>query len=58
VTGDVDVYDVPGGVGTVIGMLRAGTQVPLIQCRPDQWCQIHNEATGGPAWTWGEFLQH
>lgn len=58
VTGDVDVYDVPDGVGTVIGMLRAGTQVPLVLCRADQWCQIQNEASGGPAWVWGEFLQH
>lgn len=54
VTGDVDVYDVPDGVGTVIGMLRAGTQVPVILCRADTWCQIQQPQ--GAAWVWGEFL--
>jgi hypothetical protein len=51
VNGDVDVYDVPGGVGTVIGMLRQGSQVPLGVCRDDRWCQVT-----GVGWVWGDFL--
>lgn len=56
VTGDVDVYDIPDGVGQVIGMLRQGQQVPLVLCRPDQWCKIRGNGPGGMAWVWGEFL--
>ncbi|MBJ3786250.1 SH3 domain-containing protein [Devosia sediminis] len=50
VTGDVDLYDAPGGSGSVIGMLNAGSSVPLMQCRGDNWCQVQ----GG--WVWGDFL--
>jgi hypothetical protein len=58
VTGDVDVYDVPGGVGTVIGMLDGGEgqRVQLGSgCRDDSWCNIAWE--GGTAWVWGDFLK-
>lgn len=52
VTGDVDVYDIPGGKGTVIGMLRKGRQVQLTgPCRSDNWCQV-----SGQGWVWGDFL--
>lgn len=50
VTGDVDVYDVPGGVGTVVGMLSAGQQVTK-NCRSDNWCEVP-----GQGWVWGDFL--
>ena len=32
---DVDLYDIPGGVGRVIGVLRQGQTFPLIGCRAD-----------------------
>jgi uncharacterized protein YkwD len=47
---DVDLYDVPGGVGRVIGILRRGQQFRLIQCRPDDWCQLSD------GWVWGSFI--
>lgn len=53
VTGDVDVYDAPGGAGKVIGMLRKGMQVPFGSCRQDRWCQVT-----GVGWVWGDFLAH
>lgn len=51
VTADVDLYDVPGGVGRVIGIVRGGENVPLAGCREDQWCEI-----AARGWVWGEFL--
>ena len=61
VTGDVDVYDVPGGVGTVIGMLEGGEgqRVQLGSgCKEDRWCNVVWPAgPGGTAWVWGDFLE-
>jgi hypothetical protein len=61
VTGDVDVYDVPGGVGNVIGMLEGGEgqQVKLGSgCKGDNWCNVVWQAgPGGTAWVWGDFLK-
>ncbi len=61
VTADVDVYDVPGGVGTVIGMLEGGDgqQVQLGSgCKDDNWCNIvWSAGPGGKAWVWGDFLK-
>jgi hypothetical protein len=61
VTGDVEVYDVPGGVGTVIGTLEggAGQRVNLGSgCRDDNWCNVAFPAgPGGTAWVWGDFLK-
>lgn len=61
VTGDVDVYDVPGGVGKVIGMLEGGEgqKVPLGSgCKGDNWCNIvWSGGPGGKAWVWGDFLK-
>jgi hypothetical protein len=51
VTGDVDVYDVPGGGGNVIGMLRKGELVPFEGCQEDHWCKVT-----GKGWVWGDFL--
>jgi hypothetical protein len=49
VTGDVDVYDAPGGDGNVIGILRQGQQVQLQgACNKDDWCQVV-----GQGWVWG-----
>ncbi len=47
---DVDLYDIPGGVGRVIGILRSGQEYPLIQCRTDDWCQLSE------GWVWGAFV--
>ena len=61
VTGDVDVYDVPGGVGKVIGMLEGGEgqKVQLGSgCKGDNWCNIvWSGGPGGKAWVWGDFLK-
>ncbi len=59
VTGDVDVYDTPGGAGSVIGMLRGGDHVNLGSgCRDDNWCNIaFPGGPGGTAWVWGDFLK-
>jgi hypothetical protein len=50
VNGDVDVYDVPDGVGTVIGMLAKGATVQLVEPCRDGWCHVQN------GWVWGDFL--
>lgn len=52
---DVDVYDVPGGVGNVIGILRVNSRVELVgDCRPQDWCQVKSPAVpGGQGWVWG-----
>jgi hypothetical protein len=47
---DVDLYDVPGGVGRVIGVLRQKQTFPLVRCRDDDWCQLSN------GWVWGSFI--
>ena len=53
VTGDVDIYDVPGGVGNVIGMLDGGEgQQVQANCRDDNWCEV-----SGQGWVWGDFIQ-
>ncbi|OBA89583.1 hypothetical protein A5662_23860 [Mycobacteriaceae bacterium 1482268.1] len=59
VTGDVDVYNSPGGTGAVIGMLRGGDHVNLGSgCRADNWCNVAFPAgPAGTAWVWGDFLK-
>jgi hypothetical protein len=61
VTGDVEVYDVPGGVGTVIGTLAGGDgqRVQLGSgCKDDHWCNVVWPAgPGGTGWVWGDFLK-
>jgi hypothetical protein len=53
VNGDVDLYDVPGGDGNVIGILRDGEVVSLPRpCPPAEWCEVT-----GKGWVWGDFLQ-
>jgi hypothetical protein len=62
VNGDVDVYDVPGGAGNIIGTLDgpddgAGDRVPLFQCKTDNWCEVGFAAgPKGRGWVWGDFL--
>jgi hypothetical protein len=62
VTADVDVYDQPNGdTGTVLGILRQGTQVNLVKgggCPANEWCQVTgtNVPTGN-GWAWGEFFK-
>jgi uncharacterized protein YraI len=59
VTSDVDVYDVPGGNGNKIGVLRSGRQVPLVgSCKPNDWCDVViPELPGGSGWVWDQFLK-
>jgi hypothetical protein len=53
VTSDVDLYDVPGGGGNIIGQLRKGQVVTLdttknSTCPPQDWCVFSNPK--GAAW--------
>jgi hypothetical protein len=52
---DVDVYDVPGGNGNVIGILRVNNQVQLVgTCKPQDWCEVQGAAVPtGKGWVWG-----
>lgn len=50
VNDDVDLYDAPGGSGTIIGMLEEGSTHSLLQCKSDNWCQLDS------GWVWGDFL--
>jgi hypothetical protein len=61
VTGDVDMYDAPGGVGNKYpGFLDdngGNATVQLITCQDDDWCNV--VAPGiGPVWVWGGFIEH
>jgi len=55
VTSDVDVYDVPGGNGNKIGILRSGRKVNLVgSCKPQDWCQVAGaDVPSGKGWVWG-----
>jgi hypothetical protein len=60
VTGDVDMYDKPGGDGTKYpGWLEGGEgqTVQLITCQPDNWCNVV-APDGRSVWVWGEFIKH
>jgi hypothetical protein len=70
VTGDVDVYDVPGGNGTKIGILRSGNKYKLATdnglpaangqtCKKPDWCHlVIPEVKGSNGWVWDDpFLQ-
>lgn len=51
---DVDVYDVPGGDGNIIGMLRAGQTVQTRgTCSKDDRCEVP-----GTGWVWGGLLKY
>jgi hypothetical protein len=58
-TGDVDIYDKPGGVGNKLpGFAEGGPdspQVNLIECQKDNWCQIV-VPDGRSVWVWGDFV--
>lgn len=63
VNADVDVYDVPGGNGNVIGTLdfdETGQflrSVNLYSCKADNWCEIvYTTGTNRRGWVWGDFL--
>jgi hypothetical protein len=52
---EVDVYDVPDGVGKVVGTVAKdkGVQVNA-DCQPDTWCLIRGVAVPtGQGWIWG-----
>lgn len=44
---DVDVYDVPGGVGKVTGMLEKDLVVTLVEPCEDNWCHVEGEGVPG-----------
>lgn len=44
---DVDVYDVPGGTGKVIGMLKKDLKVALAEPCVDNWCHVEGEGVPG-----------
>jgi hypothetical protein len=53
----VDIYDVPDGVGNIIGVLHPGRRVDLVEPCRDGWCHVVlPEMPGGTGWVWGEFL--
>ena len=52
---DVNVYDVPGGNGNIIGILQKdkGVQVNA-DCKPQDWCLVRGVAVPtGQGWIWG-----
>lgn len=58
VTGDVDMYDAPGGVGNKLpGFLAGGQRVELITCKDDNWCNVI-APDGKGVWVWGDFIEH
>jgi hypothetical protein len=59
VTGDVDIYDAPGGNGNKVGVLRSGRQVKLVGTfKPNDWCNVVlPELPAGSGWVWGTFLK-
>ena len=58
VTDAVDIYDIPDGVGNIIGVLHPGRQVSLVEKCRDGWCHVVlPEMPGGAGWVWGEFLK-
>jgi hypothetical protein len=50
-----DLYDVPGGNGTIIGMLRQGQVVKVVKaCPSGDWCDL----TDPKGSAWGSFLKN
>jgi hypothetical protein len=57
ITADVDVYDVPGGAGKVVGMARSGTKVKVEVRNDDNWVKVSGSGVpGGSGWIWGDFV--
>lgn len=57
VTADVDLYDVPGGSGRIIGQLRQGRTVQLLERKADNWCHVTGpNVPGGDGWAWGDYI--
>ena len=54
VINDVDLYDVPGGNGNKIGMLRKGQVVPFGGCKITSDQFNHSCEINGLAWVWGQ----
>jgi hypothetical protein len=44
---DVDVYDAPGGTGTVIGMLKRRQEVVVWDPCVENWCHVEGEGVPG-----------
>ncbi len=60
VLADVDLYDVPGGGGKIIDVLRKGSRVfPVKPCPAADWCELTTSPPGqSVGWVWGEFLRN
>jgi hypothetical protein len=63
ITGDVDLYDKPGGHGKKIGILRKGDAVTLngpcpIQSQGDTngWCLVNDTTQNKSGAVWGDFV--
>jgi hypothetical protein len=63
VTGDVDLYDKPGGNGKKIGMLKKGDAVTLKGPCPMQtndgnkgWCEVTDTTQNRTGAVWGDFI--
>ncbi|AQA04685.1 hypothetical protein BVC93_22230 [Mycobacterium sp. MS1601] len=57
VSGDVDVYAQPGGVGQPVGILRGGQSVEVLERRGDNWVRVSGAGVpGGSGWVWGDFI--
>lgn len=59
VTGDVDVYGVPGDDSTIVGILRGGRQVEILRGhKPNDWNFVIGDAVPSQSgWVWGSFLR-
>lgn len=65
ITGPVDLYDVPGGNGRVIGQLQTGDAVTENGPCPIQsadatngWCVVTDTTQGVSGAVWGDFVSH
>jgi hypothetical protein len=58
ISGDVDLYAKPGGVGSPPGPVHKGTLVEVIERRPDKWVFVSFFIFTHPVWgwDWGDFV--
>ena len=58
ISGDVDLYAQPGGVGKPEGMVPKGTPVNVVERRGDNWVHVTCAVAGRhvDGWVWGDFV--
>ncbi len=56
--GAVDIYAQPGGVGKPFSSLPEGTDVHVLERRPDNWVHVQEEVNNKLAegWVWGDYV--